>query len=181
MHPDDAFGFLRSFLAHRAHVADGLRIVSDAVAARAHVHDLSKLSDEEFGSYCRINAGVRGGAKFGTPEYAALIDSEREHVDAHFKRNRHHPERPRLLGEAAEEERGLPDDFTYFTTVDSAAMTFIDVIEMVVDWWAARKGYADPRPWPESFELNLKAKGKYLTPHQVWLARSVAALLGGNA
>ncbi len=56
-------------------------------------------------------------------------------------------------------------------------MTFLDVIEMVCDWWAARKGYDDPRPWLESVELNFKAKGKYLSEEQLWLARSVAAFL----
>ena len=175
--PDDAFGFLRSFLAHRAHVADGLRIVREALDARVNVHDLSKLQDDEFEGYCRINAGVREGAAFGSPEYKALMARERATIDLHFARNRHHPERPSLLGKAAEAERGLPDDFTYWQAHDGAAMTFIDVIEMVVDWWAARRGYADPRPWPESFKLNLEAKGKYLNAHQTWLAHEVALLL----
>jgi hypothetical protein len=71
-----------------------------------------------------------------------------------------------------------PDDFNYEMKLQAEAMTFIDVIEMVVDWWAARKGYGDARPWPESVELNVDAKGKYLSPEQLWLARSVAALLG---
>lgn len=154
--PDDAFGFLRSFFSHRAYVADGLRIICEALDARVNVHDLSKLADDEFAGYCRINAGVREGAAFGSPEYKALMDRERPTIDAHFSRNRHHPE--------------------YF--VDHSHMTFIDVTEMVVDWWAARKGYGDPRPWGESFALNLKIKGKYLSQEQVWLAQGVAEVLG---
>jgi hypothetical protein len=56
-------------------------------------------------------------------------------------------------------------------------MTFLDVIEMVCDWWAARSGYNDSRPWLESVELNFTAKGKYLSEPQLWLAREVAAFL----
>lgn len=167
--PDDAFGFFRSFLAHRAHVAEGLRVVVAALEARSHIHDLSKLSDDEFGSYCRINAGVRAGAKHGTPEYSALIDSERENVNAHFARNRHHPEHIPEACRAA----GL--------LATSERMSFIDVIEMVVDWRAAWKGYGDARPWLDAFNSNVGAKKKYLTEAQLWLAGEVAALLGGGA
>ncbi len=170
--PDDAFGFLRSFLAHRAHVADGLRRVCEVLNARVAVHDLSKLQDDEFASYCRINEG----AAFGSLGYKALMARERPTIDLHFKRNRHHPERPRMVAGIDTE----PDDFNYEMKLMAEAMTFIDVIEMVVDWWAARKGYGDDRAWPESFELNLKSKGKYLSVEQLWLARGMADLLGGD-
>jgi len=173
---DDAFGMLRSFLRHRAYVAEALDLVTSEIGRRATVHDLSKLLDDEFNGFTRINAAARVH-KFGSPEYQAGIDRERPIVDLHFMRNRHHPERPGLLGEAAETARGLPDDFTYWQARAGAEMTFLDVIEMVCDWWAARKGYDDPRPWAESVRLNLAAKGRYLSPHQLWLAQSVAEFL----
>lgn len=175
--PADAFGFLRSFLAHRSHVSEGIRLVCSALESRANEHDLSKLADDEFAGYCRINAGVRDGAVFGSPEYRELMGRERPTIDLHFTRNRHHPERPRLIAEIDVE----PDDYRYATALAAEAMTFVDVIEMVVDWWAARKGYGDTRTWAESFELNLKAKGKYLSDPQLWLAHSVADTLGGAA
>jgi hypothetical protein len=178
--PRDAFGLLRSFLAHRAHLAAVLGRVTADLAHRAAVHDLSKLQDDEFEGYCRINAGVRGGAAFGSDEYRALMARERPVIDAHFKRNRHHPERPRLLGLAAEEARGLPDDNTYWAARFAEEMTFLDVIEMVCDWYAAHKGYGESRPWKDSVEMNLKSKGKYLNEGQLWLARDVAAWLGGD-
>jgi len=165
-------GFLRSFFAHRAYVAEGVRIVVNRLSERANTHDLSKLQDDEFKSYCRINAGVRSGLKFGTPEYTELIKREKEFVDLHFSRNRHHPERPRF---AAGIDTEL-DDYNYAVKLAAEAMTFIDIIEMVVDWWAARKGYGDTRPWAESVELNFKSKAKYLSPGQLWLAQSVAEL-----
>ena len=172
----DALGLLRSFLAHRAYLAEGLGLVTSELERRAVVHDLSKLKDDEFAGFSRINAAARVH-KFGSPEYAAGMDAERGTIDLHFSRNRHHPERPKLMGEAAERDRGLPDDFTYWTAHAAAAMTFLDVIEMVCDWWAARKGYDDPRPWADSVKLNLDAKGKHLSDAQRWLAESVAAFL----
>lgn len=174
--PQDAFGLLRSFLRHRAFVTEGLALVSTAIERRALVHDMSKLMDDEFAGFSRINAAARVH-KFGSPEYSEGMDRERGTIDLHFSRNRHHPERPKLMGEAAERERGSPDDYTYWTAHAAAAMTFLDIIEMVCDWWGARKGYDDSRPWSESVRLNLDAKGKYLSPEQRWLAESVAAFL----
>lgn len=174
--PQDAFGLLRGYLRHRAYLAEGVSLVTHALERRATVHDLSKMLDDEFAGFSRINAAARVH-KFGSPEYQAGMDRERAVVDLHFARNSHHPERPKLVGEAAERVRGLPDDATYWAARAAAQMTFLDVIEMVCDWWAARKGYDDPRPWEDSVKLNLDAKGKYLTDHQRWLAESVAALL----
>ena len=110
------------------------------------------------------------------------MDRERATIDLHFLRNSHHPERPKLVGEAAEHARGdLPDDCTYWSARMAANMTFLDVIEMVCDWWGARKGYDDPRPWSESVKLNLESKGKHLSAEQRWLAESVAYFLASSA
>lgn len=175
----DALGLLRSFLAHRAYLAEGVGMVTAELERRAVVHDLSKLKDDEFEGFSRINAAARVH-KFGSPEYAEGMAQERGTIDLHFSRNRHHPERPKLMGEAAERERGLPDDFTYWTAHAAASMNFLDVIEMVCDWWAARKGYDDPRPWLDSVKLNLDAKGKHLSESQRWLAESVAQFLASD-
>ena len=173
---DDKFGLLRSFIRHRAYLAEVMSRVAGALNSRAAIHDVSKLADDEFAGFARINGAARVN-KFGSPEYAEGMKRERPTIDLHFSRNRHHPERPGLVGEAAEEKRGLPDDFTYWQARDGATMTFLDVIEMVCDWWAASKGYNDDRPWSKSVELNLAAKGKYLTEAQTWLARDVAKWL----
>jgi hypothetical protein len=174
--PKDAFGLLRSYIAHRAYLDEAVGFVRAELDRRVTVHDLSKLKDDEFAGFSRINAAARIH-KFGTPEYIEGMKRERATIDTHFIRNSHHPERPKLLGEAAETERGLPDDATYWSARDGAEMTFLDVIEMVCDWWAARKGYNDARPWLESVELNFTAKGKYLKDWQTTLAREVAQFL----
>lgn len=148
--PADAFGLLRSYSRHRDFVREALGEVIHALSRRALVHDASKMSDDEFAGFSRINAAARIN-KFGSPEYAESMKAERPTINLHFRRNPHHPE--------------------------FYPQTFLDVIEMVCDWWGARKGYGDPRPWMESVDLNLAAKGEFLTPDRVWLAREVAAFL----
>lgn len=173
---DDAFGLLRSYSRHRDYVRLALLTVIQALERRSLEHDASKMLDDEFSGFARINAVARVH-KFGTPEYKLSMEREKATIDLHFSRNSHHPERPKLLGEAAETQRGLADDFTYWLARDGAAMTFLDIIEMVCDWWGARKGYDDSRmTWPESVEMNLKSKGKYLSDQQIWLVREVAGL-----
>lgn len=172
--PADAFGLLRSYSRHRDYVRLALtRIVHD-LEARAIEHDASKMLDDEFAGFARLNAVARQHT-FGSPEYKALMQQERATIDLHFSRNSHHPERPKLLGEASERERGLPDDATYWSAHHAARMTFLDIIEMVCDWWGARRGYNDSRmTWRESVAMNLESKGKYLTDEQKWLVREVA-------
>lgn len=175
--PDDAFGLLRSYSRHRDFVRLALLHVVQDIERRALTHDASKMLDDEFSGFARINAIARVN-KFGSEEYKASMKTEKATINLHFSRNSHHPERPKLLGKLAEDQRGLPDDATYWHARDSARMTFLDVIEMVCDWWGARKGYGDSRTWKESVELNFKAKGGLLSAEQLWLAREVAAFLG---
>lgn len=174
--PSDMFGLLRSYSRHRDYVRLALLAVIHDIERRSLVHDASKMLDDEFSGFARINAIARVN-KFGSEEYKASMRQERATIDLHFSRNSHHPERPQLLGQVAEAERGLPDDATYWGAHSAARMTFLDVIEMVCDWWGARKGYGDSRPWVESVELNFASKGHLLTAEQMWLAREVAAFL----
>lgn len=147
VNPDDAFGLLCSFLRHRGFVHEALTRVANEISRRAVVHDLSKMSDDEFAGFTRINAAARIH-KFGSPEYREGIARERAVIDLHFSRNSHHPENP--------------------------PRSFLDIIEMICDWWGARKGYDDPRSWRDTVKLNLEHKGKYLTDAQRWLAEQVA-------
>lgn len=178
--PNDAFGLLRSYSRHRDYVRLALTLVSQNIERRAIEHDASKMLDDEFSGFARINAIARVN-KFGTPEYKDSMRKEKTTIDLHFSRNSHHPERPSILGDKAEDERGLPDDATYWEARDVSRMTFLDVIEMVCDWWGARKGYDDSRmTWDESVEKNLESKGKYLSSEQIWLVREVAYFLKSN-
>jgi len=148
--PDDAFGLLRSYSRHRDSVRLALALVTQQLERRAILHDASKMMDDEFAGFARINAAARVN-KFGSPEYAESMQRERATIDLHFSRNPHHPE--------------------------NRQQNFLDVIEMVCDWWGARKGYSDPRTWADTVELNLTSKGKHLSAEQQWLARQVAEVL----
>lgn len=145
-----ALGVLRSMTRHLMFVREGIGYVTAELERRATVHDASKFLDDEFAGFSRINAAARIH-KFGSPEYAEGMRQERGTIDLHFTRNSHHPE--------------LHDQ------------TFLDVIEMVCDWWGARKGYDDPRSWSDTVELNFAQKAQHLTGEQLWLARQVAAFL----
>jgi len=175
--PQDAINLLRSYSRHRDHVRLALRYVENALAERREVHDASKLLDDEFAGFSRINVIARR-EKFGSPEYVEAMKRERETIDTHFKRNSHHPERAALL--VSQPWAGAEAEQAWQLGRSEHEQTFLDVIEMVCDWWGAARGYDDPRPWSESVELNLASKGKYMTPEQRWLAREVAEFLGGK-
>lgn len=170
----DAINLLRSYSRHRDFVRLALHRVARDLDERAIIHDASKLLDDEFSGFSRIN-GIARVQKFGSPEYKESMRTERPTIDTHFKRNSHHPERPELLAGKTTE----PDDYKYMCALAEHEMTFLDVIEMVCDWWGARLGYDDPRPWRDSVKLNIHSKGKYLTPEQRWLADQVAGFLEG--
>jgi hypothetical protein len=172
--PQDAINLLRSYTRHRDFVRLALHRVSNNLAERAIIHDASKLLDDEFGGFSRINKAARV-QKFGSPEYAEGMKRERGVIDLHFKRNTHHPERASLL--VSQPWAGAAAEQAYQLGVSEHEMSFLDVIEMVCDWWGAGRGYDDPRPWAESAALNLEHKGKYLTPEQRWLAEQVVAFL----
>ena len=145
----DAIGLLRSYIRHRAYLRVALDSLRNDLQRRADVHDLSKLLDDEFEGFSRINAAARIN-KFGSPEYAEGMRRERPTIDLHFSRNSHH--------------------------VEYGEQSWLDIVEMVCDWWAARQGYADnQKTWDETVELNLKHKGHRLSPEQLWLVRQVAA------
>ena len=169
--PQDAINLLRSYTRHRDYVRLALRRVESALAERREVHDASKLLDDEFSGFSRINKAARV-QKFGSPEYAKGMKRERGTIDLHFSRNSHHPEHATY---GAPDGSGLQGSevVEYDCGVSAREQTFLDVIEMVCDWWGAGKGYDDPRPWRESAALNLEHKGKYLTPEQRWLAEQV--------
>jgi len=151
---EDAFGLIRSFTRHVAFVKLALRSLSQEIENRAEIHDMSKLLDDEFAGFARINKNARVH-KFGSPEYEQGMRQERDIIDLHFSRNRHHAE----CHDAPE------------------FMTFLDVIEMVCDWWGAGKGYDSPMEWRESVRRNLDSKGKYLSPERIWLVWGVAEFL----
>lgn len=85
----DAFGLLRSYSRHRDFVRLALLHVMQNLERRGVEHDASKMLDDEFSGFARINATARVN-KFGTPEYTDAMTLERPTIDLHFSRNSHH-------------------------------------------------------------------------------------------
>ena len=75
--PDDAFGLLRSYSRHRDFVRLALLRVQQELERRGVEHDASKMADDEFAGFARINAIARVH-KFGSPEYAESMKQERQ-------------------------------------------------------------------------------------------------------
>lgn len=174
--PVDGIRLLASWARHRQFVEEGLHLVTSELERRGKVHDASKMLADEFAGFSKINAHARIH-KFGSEEYRQGMLEQAVTVNLHFSRNSHHPE----FGDINAQARSNSDGMAYAAGISTEFdMTFLDVIEMVCDWWGARKGYNDARPWLDGVRLNLAQKGQYLKPWQHELALSVAAYLDGT-
>jgi hypothetical protein len=89
-------------------------IIQDLIK-RAAEHDNSKFSEEEFPGLVGAIEEFKK-VQYGTPEYMALREKYKPTFDAHYRKNRHHPEF---------HQNGIED------------MDLIDLVEMVCDWKAA--------------------------------------------
>jgi hypothetical protein len=174
--PDDGIQLLRSYLLHCRYVRRGLSKIELALHERADAHDDSKLFADEFAGFSRINKAAREHP-YGSEEYRAGLKQEKPTIDLHYSRNRHHPERRQLMGEAAEKARGLPDDATYWEARTVAEMTFIDIIEMVCDWHGAYLGYGSQGTWAENMVRQRERYATAFTKEQWWLIEEVSTLL----
>lgn len=104
---------LVKILEHQKMVAAFLKRIARELEQRADIHDISKLSLDEFGDFCKLDSAKN---EYGSPEYEAAIRSSNA-PKLHTSRNRHHPEY-------------WPDGIL--------GMTTIDIIEMLCDWEIAR-------------------------------------------
>lgn len=171
---DDATATLRTIIAHITHVRAGLERAADDLRRRSLLHDLSKLSPDEFDGFTRINRAAREHP-YGSEEYRAGLAQEKPTIDLHYLRNSHHPEHARAVGEAAERDRGLPDDDTYWAARDAARMSFLDIIEMVCDWRGAYLCYGSQGTWEDNIKRQHERYEAWFTNGQWWLIDQVAA------
>jgi hypothetical protein len=85
------------------------------LAARSECHDASKLQEPERSGYATLQLRL-GDARYGTPEYRAVLDEARPVIQHHYAANDHHPEHwPGGIGD----------------------MSLLSVLEMLCDWKAA--------------------------------------------
>lgn len=102
-------------LKHIQSVRSYLYLMIEELDNRARNHDQSKLESPEaeiFGEYTPELAKT----KYGSPEYAALLEKVKPATDNHYAKNRHHPQHW---------PNGVND------------MTLLDLVEMLADWKAA--------------------------------------------
>lgn len=174
--PVDGVQLLRSYLLHCRYVRRWLQRVAHGLLERAESHDDSKLFADEFAGFSRINKAAREHP-YGSPEYRAGLKTEKPTIDLHYSRNRHHPEYAALQGDAAEIERGLPDDATYWEARQAAEMNFLDLIEMVCDWRGAYLGYGSQGTWEASMALQHERYEDRFAAEQWWLIDQLAAFV----
>lgn len=153
--PLDVANLTANHLRHWAYVRHGLARIRHELELRGEHHDLSKLDPEgELHGFARINATARQHP-YGSEEYQASIAAERSTVISHYAANSHHPE--------------------HYS--DLSTMGWLDIVEMVCDWWSAQQTYGSKRPWADTLRYNIESWA--WTPEQRWLIVQVATFLGG--
>lgn len=95
--------------------------VLQELALRASKHDHSKLQAPELQHFVEYTEQLKG-LTYGSKEYKACLKKLKPALVHHYENNRHHPE---------------------FFTGGIEGMSLIDLIEMLVDWYAATKRHAD--------------------------------------
>ena len=118
---------------HKFFVIMGMARVCCKLMKSAIVHDMSKYSKAEYDGFKKLITVFRN-TQYGTPEYSAILEKERDTINLHYSRNKHHPEF---------HKNGLDD------------MDFYLLTEMIVDWRASvrKNKNGDIK---RSFEINEK-------------------------
>lgn len=174
---------LATMLRHVTELRSALLRVQQDLEARAVRHDVSKFSPEEFPGFARINSTARKHP-YGSEEYRAAIRAEKDTVDRHQRGNSHHPEYHEArvredLRRTTSESPGPGLKWVVPVEIEGVdVMPWLDVIEMVCDWWAATQTYGTT-PWKEVLEKQ-KARWNWSLEHW-WLIGQVAAFLSGDA
>lgn len=139
---------LITILRHVGVVRERLLRFVQQLQYRAEVHDISKLSLEEFQGFIEINRIAREHP-YGSEEYKNSLKGNQV-IKLHFSRNSHHPE--------------FYKDGIY-------EMSIFDFIEMTIDWLAAAQTYGQT-----SFEesLPIQAKRFNLQEKHIWLIKLIA-------
>lgn len=143
---------LITLLRHHRQVSYLLRELARQLENRADLHDLSVLELDEFEGRVEIQHVARK-YPYDSPEYRESI-KDNTSLQLHYSRNSHHPEH-------------------YPNGVDG--MSFIDFIEMTIDWLGASRTYRNT-----SFEDGLKDQIRRfkLQPNHLYLIRLIGKWFG---
>lgn len=130
-------------LRHKAIVTKNFRAFIAKLEEREAMHDVSKFQQDEFDGFAELDS-EEVFKLYGTPEYKARI-AENKGIKLHWERNSHHPE---YFG-----ERGT-DTVLGGTLSSIDFMSFVDVLEMVIDWKSACETYGTS--FADSLEISVK-------------------------
>lgn len=138
---------LLKMIRHKEIVQENMHDLIAMLQKRSLRHDRSKWLDDEFDGFAELDS-VEAFKKFGTPEYKGLIENNAG-IKLHYERNTHHPE--------------------HFTDGING-MSFLDIVEMVVDWKSACETYGND--FLKSLDYSIKRFG--CDEKQEWLIRLIA-------
>lgn len=88
---------------------------------RQFTHDRSKLAAPEVSMFTEYTPKLKDST-YGSDEYKGFLKGMGKALEHHYQNNRHHPEHF---------DQGIDD------------MTLFDLLEMLIDWYAATKRHAD--------------------------------------
>lgn len=146
--PSEETKTLVTMLRHVGIVRRNIKRISEGLERRAEVHDISKLSLEEFSGFVEVNQIARK-YPFGSKEYKESL-KDNDVINLHFSRNSHHPE---------------------FYPNGISDMSLLDIIEMVCDWKAASETYGRTSFFDA---LVIQAERFKLDEKQMWLIALIA-------
>ena len=112
---------------------------------RGWAHDLSKYRWSEASLFAKTIFDLRS-SKYGSKEYMEMLAEIQPAIEAHYKRNSHHPEH---------HKNGIGD------------MTELDKLEMIADWCAATKRHKNGDIF-KSIEIN-QSRFNYDDETKEWL------------
>lgn len=132
--------------------------VAEDIQQRALNHDASKLEEPELSGFYEMNAiSKRSDVTYGSPEYKALMASQKPVIAHHYEHNDHHPEHWKFHEPFSKMDNYLEEDVAKSGELISS-MTLPAIQEMMCDWDAAAMRYKDGS-FAASFDSNCERFG----------------------
>ncbi len=141
---------------HRDFVRKNIHSLISKLEQRAIIHDISKFQEDEFDGFVEADE-MQLYKEYGSSDYHKKL-KENKGIALHLKRNSHHPEFYEDGSEGITHLNGI------------AKMSFLDIVEMVIDWKSASETYGND--FMASIEYSLERFK--CTEEQKWLIKLIA-------
>lgn len=151
---------------HRDFVRKNIHALVSELEQRAIVHDVSKFEEDEFNGFVEADE-MALYKEYGSSDYHKKL-KENKGIKLHLSRNSHHPEyyeyEPAMdmfVGQDNEAVKGA---------AGINRMSFLDIVEMVIDWKSASETYGND--FKASIDYSLKRF--YADERTSWLIHLIA-------